>query len=333
MWIDGLHEIEIIVNFVIQGLGGWLKTPMEAFSFLGTENFYMFIAPALYWSVDAVLGLRIGMMFLLSSWLHSTLKLVFHTPRPYWVDARIDAYAAEGGFGLPSGHATTAAAVWGLFAASVRKTWLKVIFIALIFFIGFSRLFLGVHYLSDVLGGWLVGGLLLLAFIKLEKPVTRWAKRCSLRTLLVVIFATSLLMVFLIVIIQSSLLSLALPSSWSETALAKTGEPIDPLNLEGAFTLGGTWLGLVGGAAWYFRRWGAPITRGKPLQLLLRYALGLVGVIILWFGLGQVFPRGEDLTAYLLRYLRYGLIGVWVSAIAPLLFVRLGLVKPASHKK
>lgn len=333
MFIDWLHQVEVVINYFIQGWGDWLKLPMQAFSFLGTENFYMFVAPALYWCVDSILGLRIGMMFLLSSGLHSILKLVFHTPRPYWVDANVKAFAAEAGFGLPSGHATTAAAVWGLFAASVRKNWLKTIFIALIFFIGFSRLFLGVHYLSDVLGGWLAGGLLLLAFIKLEKPVVRWAKHTSLAVLLAVIAAVSVFLVVLMVLLQASLSGLALPPAWGQMALTKTGEPIDPLNLEGAFTLGGTWLGLVGGAAWYFRRWGAPVTKGKPVQLLLRYALGLVGVIILWFGLGQVFPRGDDLASFLLRYLRYGLIGAWVSAIAPLLFVRLGLVKPRDSKK
>jgi hypothetical protein len=131
------------------------------------------------------------------------------------------------------------------------------------------------------------------------------------------------------VLLQASLSGLVLPAAWGQMALAKTGEPIDPLNLEGAFTLGGTWLGLVGGAAWYFRRLGTPVTKGKLLQLVLRYAVGLVGVIILWFGLGQVFPRGEDWISYTLRYIRYVLIGLWVSALAPMLFMRLGLSRKA----
>jgi hypothetical protein len=112
-------------------------------------------------------------------------------------------------------------------------------------------------------------------------------------------------------------------------ALAKTGEVIDPINLEGAFTLGGTWLGLLGGAAWLVRRRGGLVsTAGTPLQLGLRYLLGLVGVLVLWFGLGQVFPRGADWASYALRYFRYVLIGAWISAVAPLLFVRLGWAKP-----
>ena len=77
--------------------------------------------PALYWCIDARLGLRVGMILLLSNGLNAVLKLAFHTPRPYWVDARVTGFAAESSFGLPSGHAQSAASVWGLLASSFRK--------------------------------------------------------------------------------------------------------------------------------------------------------------------------------------------------------------------
>jgi hypothetical protein len=40
----------------------------------------------------------------------------------------------------------------------------------------------------------------------------------------------------------------------------------------------------------------------------------------LWFGLGQIFPRDETLISYILRYMRYSLVGFWVIAGAPWLF-------------
>jgi hypothetical protein len=43
--------------------------------------------------------------------------------------------------------------------------------------------------------------------------------------------------------------------------------------------------------------------------------------------LGLVFPRSETLLAYSLRYLRYGLVGFWVAAGAPELFIRLRLAE------
>jgi hypothetical protein len=59
----------------------------------------------------------------------------------------------------------------------------------------------------------------------------------------------------------------------------------------------------------------------------LRYVLGLVGVLILWMGLGEVFPRGETWLPFALRFVRYALVGLWVTYLAPLMFIRLRLAE------
>jgi membrane protein DedA with SNARE-associated domain/membrane-associated phospholipid phosphatase len=87
-------------------------------------------------------------------------KVAFHRPRP----AGIGVYT-EASFSFPSGHATFAAAFYGFivyFLWRQTKTWqnrLNVLFagLLLILAIGFSRLYLGVHFVSDVLGGYLLG--------------------------------------------------------------------------------------------------------------------------------------------------------------------------------
>jgi hypothetical protein len=66
---------------------------------------------------------------------------------------------------------------------------------------------------------------------------------------------------------------------------------------------------------------------------VLRVAVGLVGVVVLWQGLGVVFPGGEAPLDLVLRYLRYGLVGAWVGGLAPLLFRRLGLAAPAAGEE
>ncbi len=81
----------------------------------------------------------------------------------------------EHSFSFPSGHATIAMAFYGFIAfVLIRETepWKKKVNyfflgILLILFIGFSRLYLGVHYLSDVWGGYLVGLLALLISISM----------------------------------------------------------------------------------------------------------------------------------------------------------------------
>lgn len=79
-------------------------------------------------------------------------------------------------FSFPSGHATIAMALYGFLAyliiTQIKKKSVKVavflVAVTLILVIGFSRLYLGVHYVSDVLAGYLVGLLALLSGISLR---------------------------------------------------------------------------------------------------------------------------------------------------------------------
>jgi len=98
-------------------------------------------------------------------------KIAFHRPRPNV------AFYTEHLFSFPSGHAATSVAIFG-FIAYVMARELKglayklnsVFFaIAIIFAIGISRLYLGVHFLSDVWGGYLLGMLWLITSIALLK--------------------------------------------------------------------------------------------------------------------------------------------------------------------
>ena len=98
------------------------------------------------------------------------LKLGFHRGRP------LGSIFMETDFSFPSGHATIAVTFYGYLAYLIIKlikrkyNWLIITLASLIiFFIGFSRLYLGVHYLSDVLAGYLVGSLFLILGISLTK--------------------------------------------------------------------------------------------------------------------------------------------------------------------
>jgi hypothetical protein len=269
-------------------------------------------------------------MLLLSNGVNSFFKLSFHSPRPYWVDERVKVlFQSETSFGLPSNHAQTAASVWGVFAANLKKRWDKVLVMLIIFLVGFSRIYLGVHFTSDVLAGWLVGGLFLLAFLKLEKPVLAWFKRqAALHQILLALFF-SLLLIGLSYIPLLLLSGWQVPAEWEQMSqITSPGSEVDPLNPEGVFTAAGTFFGMIAGLVWLHRKYNGFDPSGKEGQRVLRYFVGVIGVLVLWYGLGKVFPDDPGAVAYALRYIRYSLVGVWVTAGAPILFFKLKIAQP-----
>lgn len=327
--LGALHQLEIAWVIFIQSLGAWLAVPLQAVTMLGSEEFYMIVMPSLYWCFDAVLGFRVAIMLLLTNGFNAVFKLAFHSPRPFWVNQGVRPMMVETSFGIPSGHAQHAMSIWGLVGASQRSSRTRVVFIALILLIGFSRIYLGMHFVSDVLVGWLIGGLLLFGYLKLERPVTAWLRNRSYRQMLALAAVTSVMILLAILLTTASLGSWQAPDAWKQTLqITQPGGVIDPLNADGAFTTAGTWFGLMVGVAWYYHRAGRLFdAAGTPNQRLLRYVIGVIGVLVLWYGLGKVFPRSADTLSYALRFLRYTLVGLWVSAIAPRLFERIGLAE------
>lgn len=318
--MDAIIELEILFNTFWQNLGGWLEYPMQAFTFLGSELFFLLVMPALYWSIDPVIGFRAGMMLILSGGLNSALKILFHTPRPFWVDSDVAALASETSFGMPSGHSQNSAAIWGVIAATIRSKRAYILAILLVFFIGLSRIYLGMHFLHDVLTGWLAGILIILLYLKLEAPVAQWLKQKSLvvQILLSFLFAISFILLGYLARISAS--NWTLPPEWTTLALAAGAERPDPFNLEGVITIAGVAFGFTAGFAYWRHKFGVYEIKCSALKRLARYAFGLLGIVALYFGLKIIFPEEPLLVGAIFRFIRYALIGLWVTFFAPLFF-------------
>ena len=326
--METILNIGITWNIFLQNLGSWLKTPMEVFSFFGNEYFFLLLLPALYWCLEAGIGVRVGIILLLSTSVNDALKLVFHGPRPYWYSTDVIGYASETSFGVPSGHAQIAAGVWGMLAASSRKWWGWLIAILVILLIGISRLYLGVHFPHDVILGWLTGALLLWLVLRFWKPVTAWLKKMSLGQQILASFLGSLVLILfpLIPFLWLKITNWQPPQAWAEYAK-------EAVSLSGAFTTAGTLFGLFAGLAWFTRQGGFDAS-GSLWKRILRYVPGVIGVLVFYLGLkvlfGMIVPDAEAVLPYILRYIRYVLVGAWVSAGAPWIFVKLKLARKAA---
>jgi membrane-associated phospholipid phosphatase len=322
-------QIYLIASF--QSLGSWLVGPMQFLSFFGSEGLPMLLVPLIYWNINALIGLQMSLILLISSALNDFFKIIFHDPRPYWYSTKIIAYAAEPSFGLPSGHSQNAMAFWAMLALGLRKRWLWVVSITLIFLIGLSLIYLGVHFPTDVLAGWLIGALVLLAFITFWKPTSTWLKAQQPGLQVLYAFLTSLLLIGLSILARFLIRDWTIPEIWLTNAALNfpAGPQPDPLVMEGVITSSGTFFGFLAGLVWMNKQGGFSI-EGQTTQRVGRYILGLVGVIIIYIGLKLLFPQGNDLISYIFRYVRYAMIGVWVSAGAPWLFIRMHLMEKAN---
>ena len=327
--MEALMQWGILAILSMQSVPG-LTGVMQFFSFLGREEFFLFFIPAIYWCVDAKLGARLAVVLIASNALNILLKAAFHLPRPYWIDLRVKALGAELSYGLPSGHAMNATAVWGLLASQVRKGWVWAALAALVLMISLSRLYLGVHFPTDVLAGWIFGALLLALFPAIEQPVVARLRRLSMGRQIGLTLAVSLLYFTLFSGILTAIAPTPDPDAWERNAAvsisAKTGRPAtDPRNPKDGSAAAGLILGL-GLAFALSSRSAARFETGGPLARKgLRFAVGMAGVLFFWLGLKAAAPAEPAAMAVAFRYLRYALAIFWALHLAPRVFIRLKL--------
>lgn len=322
--MENLLNSGIPFILAFQNLGEWLLAPMKFFSFLGTENFYVLAFPIVYWAVDAALGLRLGVMILLSSGVNTIFKFIFHAPRPYWTNTEVKAFSAETSFGLPSGHAQSAVAVWGTVGTYFRKTWVWVLSLLLILGISFSRLYLAVHFPVDTALGLAIGLALLLLVNRAWEPVAAWARGQSTARQVAAAFFASLLLLVAGLCVAWLLRDWELPVAWTQNAVRAGDEALHPLSLSGLITSSATLFGLLAGVAWLEARGGFSAS-GSLTQRVSRYILGVIGLAVFYIGLKMIFPSGENFAAYFFRFIRYALVGFWVSGGAPFIFLKVNL--------
>ena len=146
-----------VYNFISKFENPLLTEIFKFLSFLSSGTFIVLLSIALFFIFKSkkygLLSLC-NLVFIVI--LNQTLKLFFSRPRPFeWM------LIEETGYSFPSGHAMVSAAFYGMLIYLIWQTKLKtkykkiwtIVLALLIFFIGLSRIYLGVHYTSDILAG------------------------------------------------------------------------------------------------------------------------------------------------------------------------------------
>jgi membrane-associated phospholipid phosphatase len=315
--------METNINFALQQLGPMFDAVMHALSFLGTEDFLLLLVPFIFWCVDSGFGARLLFLVVVSDFVNGLLKWLFHLPRPYWVDSRVKPLESEVSYGLPSGHAQSATAGWGYLAVRVNRWWMWLISGLVIAGVATARVALGMHFVGDVVGGVIAGLIVLTAFVLIEPRVTRWIAPKPIGFQIATAFFASLAMIVVVLIARSALGGVADPIGWAQLS-AQTGAPNAPRGLDTPITDAAIVFGAGAGLA-LLKRSGGFNARGPWSKRIARLALGLIVLIILRFGLGAIFPREPELAGAIFRYVRYVILVLWATWLAPWVFVKLRL--------
>ncbi len=189
MWLNTVfsgfdQSVTAAVHKLYEAMGGFLTPVMEFISLLGKGGIaliilsliLMFFKPTRRFGTAMAIGLAIGAII-----TNVAVKPLVARPRPYadpqgffyplW---QIMGAHTESDMSFPSGHTTAAfASMVPLFVLCNKKTsWLALLFA---FMMGISRIYLVVHFPSDVLGGLIVGTVAgILAVVIGKKIPEKW---------------------------------------------------------------------------------------------------------------------------------------------------------------
>jgi hypothetical protein len=262
-------------------------------SLAGGSSLIFIVAPLIYWSLNKRTGQHMVVLLLLGALVSTIAKQVLATPRPIVAHPdQVNALVEAHGGGIPSGHVTNTVLFWSplVMLLNDRRWWW--LFGGFVLLMAWSRMYAGVHYPQDVLGGMLLGGLLLWLYCRTSFDVeTLTAPRWMAGLLL--------------------LSAAIIPLAWTYK--------------DGLTTIGAFW-GVMWGL-WVETRYLHVMMEGDWGQRVLRYAAGMALLLALFLGLRFLFESVHP--AALFRMLRYGLLTFFAVAVWPWAWPKIGLSEQA----
>ena len=288
----------LLENIRIPGLNEF----MLAVTYLGDEIAFLVTALILIWCADKRTGYYVLSVGFLGTIANQFMKLWFRIPRPWVLDENftILEQAREGasGYSFPSGHTQSSVGTFGAIAYTTKCRVLRLLCIAAVILVPFSRMYLGVHTPLDVS----VAALMAAALIFGLKPVILGKNK-------------RVFPLFLAIMVAVSAAFLCFVECYPFPA------DIDPHNMESglknAYTLFGSILGLV---AVYIvdENWLHFPTKAVWWAQVLKVAIGLGLVLAVKSGMKE--PLEAIFGVLTGRAVRYFLIVIVAGIIWPLSF-------------
>ncbi|MBQ7325564.1 MAG: phosphatase PAP2 family protein [Clostridia bacterium] len=274
-------------------------------TYFGEDVLFLAMALILLWCIDKHKAYYILICGFVASLAGQLMKMTFKIDRPWVQDPDFQpvgsAKEAANDFSFPSGHTILVTSTWGATALSFGGKLLRIGAPILIFLVGLSRMYLGVHTPWDVLAGWGVG----IAAIILLRPLMKKAI-ADIRVMWAVI---------------AGLVALAL-GNLLLVSLTPADSIGDPSRLDGALKNAWTFMGLAIGLAIVYlmdSRVSHFETKAVWWAQILKVSIGLALLLTIKGVLKQPLYALTD-GHHLADGIRYGLITVIGGGIWPLTF-------------
>jgi membrane-associated phospholipid phosphatase len=291
---------DIFWTEVLRLMMPWSELFFKVVTIMGSDFFYLILIAIDYWIINKRASILTTYVLIISVVSNYWLKIIIRYPRPPETNWLPGVEAVN--YSLPSGHSQNSLIFWGWLSVKIKTWWMGFLSASLIVLVGLSRIYIGVHWLGDVVLGWSVGLLLLFLLLRLEVP-TR-----------------SFLMKFRPVSLYFGLILFGLVSMIITEFLS----PVRIVGLEDNFGAnGGLIIGLGAGLALeskYVNFETSP-RHVKKWRVAVRAIIGLILVFTIMIVLSPILPSD----VYWLRSIRYALITIFVMFIWPLFFDKLGL--------
>jgi membrane-associated phospholipid phosphatase len=295
---------------------------MQVVSDFGRFEFYLIVLPFVYWCLNKRFGLHLTYLLVLSALLNGIFKHWWHQPRPFWLDRSLSADDALD-YGAPSGHVQIVTTATFFLAAWFRQGWLWIFAVVCTLLMAISRVYLGVHFVHDVVIGFLLGIIILCSYAGWRYVAhERYKQRIFGQRLLLAAATPLTLYVFYLLVIW-----LRGEPNWG-SGMRQMGLAAEAESFEAVIQYTAILFGI--GIGFTFEKNRVCFkSEGVLWKRIVRYLIGMAIAVLIWRG-GSILtdiinPNGSLWLNYPLRFVRYMLLGLWLAYYAPLLFVALNL--------
>ncbi|MBS4536120.1 phosphatase PAP2 family protein [Clostridium sp. D2Q-14] len=256
---------------------------------IGGELFYVFALTLVYWCISKRAGVRMFTILIFSVFGNSILKNIFATERPFFTEGINPLYQESApGYSFPSGHTQNTTTFWFYTMRKLKRKSIYVLGIFVILLVGFSRLYLRVHWPIDVLGGLIFGILFALIGDYLIEKITP--------------FNYNLLNVFIFSILIPNLLLIVFMSENNLKLIALiTGALLGYFIQENKIKFE---------------------VKNKMFFQIVKFIFGILILLSIRTALKGIFPE-----TYAFDYIRYFIIGIFITLVIPIIFIKTGLSK------